>query len=102
MAFMRTNYVEKRRRVNTLRESVEGPRWAYRSGGGLSYNRQIIFRTRAILLARETTVSRRPSPDRRVTCRSESVSWADPRAYSRKRLNSLIVPRPHASARFAG
>src|SRR6266498_5563301 len=102
MACIRTNYVEKRRGVNTLRGGVEGPRRSYRSGGGLSYSRQIIFKTSAVLLARETTFSRRPSPDRCVTCRSESTSWADPRAYSKKRRNSGIVPRPHASARLAG
>src|SRR5436190_3622647 len=103
IAFMTPrNYVEKRRGVNTLREGVEGPRWAYRSGGGLLYNRTIIFGTKAVLLARETTVPRRPNPDRWETWRSDNNSWADPRAYSKKRLNSGIVPRPHASARLAG
>src|SRR5437762_2254723 len=79
MAFMTTNYVEKRRRVNTLRDGVERPRTSYRSGRGLSYSRQIIFKTRAVLLARELTLSRRPNPARCETWRSDSTSWADPR-----------------------
>src|SRR5207249_9710221 len=102
MAFVTRNYVEKRRRVNTLRDGVERPRTSYRSGRGLSYSRQIIFKTRAVLLARELTLSRRPNPARCETWRSDSTSWADPRAYSKKRLNSGIVPRPQASARLAG
>jgi len=76
---MTTNYVEKRRGVNTLREGVERPRRSYRSGGGLSYSRQIIFKTSAVLLARETTFSRRPNPERCKTWRSES---ATPSLYS--------------------
>src|SRR5439155_1010568 len=51
-----------------------------RSGGGWSYNLTIILRTRAVLFSRATIVSRRPSLDRRATCKSDSTSCAEPRA----------------------
>ena len=76
--------------------------FSQRSGGGWSCSLTIIFNTSAVLFSRDTMVCGRPNPERRAISSSDKTSCAEPRAYKRKRRNSRIVPRPHASAIFAG